>query len=945
MPTAATAAVMLPDAPALTAGAAGAVWLSGDGEVESLPLKEAARRLEAGAAPLVCNGRAMARRLGTARLPMFDLLELFAFARPARFCLPTARGLAEALDLPAPDTHEREAETLFTAAAALLADLAALDAGAAAQARGVAWVMARGHWPWGPAVLRALGAEPGTSPRSPLDGLRVWTRLPKWEDDGPLPPPGTLPVEPVEARAALKRLLGADSEERPQQRDYASAAAAAFLPRDKQGEPRLVLAEAGTGVGKTLGYIAPASVWARKNEGSVWISTFTRNLQRQLDGELDRLYPDPAEKARKVVVRKGRENYFCLLNYQEAVDRLAIGAADPVALGLMARWALATRDGDMAGGDFPAWLTDLLGWAATLDMTDTRGECTYAACLHYGRCFIERSIRRARRAEIVVANHALVMVQAALGGAMGGGDESTLPGRYVFDEGHHVFGAADSAFSAHLTGYEAADLRRWILGAEDSRRSRARGLRGRIDDLIADDERARELRDEILRAARALAGPGWRQRLAGGTPVGPTEAFLALVRQQVLARDENVDGAYSLETATQPPVPGLIEAADELAAALLRLEKPVAGLVGALFATLDTRAEDLDTATRNRIEAVCRSLERRAVLPLRGWRAMLAALAAETPPQFVDWFGVERADGHERDLGMHRHWVDPTLPFHEAVTEPAQGVLITSATLRDASGDEDADWAAADARTGAGHARAPAVHAAVPSPFDYPAQTRVLVVTDVGKNRAEDVAAAYRELFLAAGGGALGLFTAISRLRAVYQRIAAPLDRAGIELLAQHVDPMDTGTLIDIFRATEDACLLGTDAVRDGVDVPGRSLRLIVFDRVPWPRPDILHKARRRAFGGRAYDEMLTRLKLKQAYGRLVRRAGDRGVFVMLDRALPSRLAGAFPDGVEVTRLGLRDAVAATREFLGPGSGGLGRQDDQRQAQDQGAHGAPEGEW
>ena len=935
MPATATSSVMLPDAPALIAAAAGATWLSGDGEIESFPLREAQRRLESGTTPMVCNARAVMRRLAIARLPMYDLLDLFAFVRPARFCLPTPRGLSEALGLAAPASHEDEAESLFAAASSLLSELAALEPGDAAQARGTAWVMSRGHWPWGPAVLRALGAD-GGQPRSPMDGLRVWTKLPKWEDDGPPPPAGTMPVEPVEARAALKLLLGDDSEERPQQRDYASAVSAAFLPRDKQGEPRLVLAEAGTGVGKTLGYIAPASVWARKNEGSVWISTFTRNLQRQLDGELDRLYPDPVEKARKVVVRKGRENYFCLLNYQEAVDRLATGAADPVALGLMARWALATRDGDMMGGDFPAWLTDLLGYAATVDMTDTRGECTYSACLHYGRCFIERSIRKARRAEIVVANHALVMVQAALGG----GDEASLPGRYVFDEGHHVFGAADSAFSANLSGYETADLRRWILGAEDSRRSRARGLRGRIDDLIVSDDKAKEMRDEILRAAHALAGPGWRQRLGGGTPVGPTEKFLALVRQQVMARDENVDSAFSLECPTQPPVPGLIEAAEDLAAALLRLEKPVAGLIGALFADMDARAEELDTATRNRIEAVCRSLERRAVLPLRGWRAMLASLRDDTPPEFVDWLGIERVDGRDRDLGLHRHWVDPTLPFHEAVTEPAQGVLVTSATLRDASGDEDADWAAAEARTGARHARAAAARTAVPSPFDYPAQTRVLVVTDVNRNRPDDVAAAYRALFMAAGGGALGLFTAINRLRAVYQRLAAPLDQAGIELLAQHVDPMDTGTLIDIFRASEDACLLGTDAVRDGVDVPGRSLRLIVFDRVPWPRPDILHKARRQAFGGRAYEEMLTRLKLKQAYGRLVRRAGDRGVFVMLDRALPSRLSGAFPEWVEVMRMGLLDAVAETKEFLALG----GRQHDQQQADDQRRDGAPERE-
>src|SRR3546814_3224564 len=99
------------------------------------------------------------------------------------------------------------------------------------------------------------------------------------------------------------------------------------------------------------------------------------------------------------------------------------------------------------------------------------------------------------------------------------------------------------------------------------------------------------------------------------------------------------------------------------------------------------------------------------------------------------------------------------------------------------------------------------------------------------------------------------LFTAIARLRAVQRQIAQPLADGGIALYSQHVDGLDTGTLVDIFRAEEDSCLLGTDAVRDGVDVPGRALRLIAFDRVPWPRPDIIHKARREVFGeiGRAH--------------------------------------------------------------------------------------------
>ncbi len=921
--------VRLPDAAALVAGVRGAVWLSPAGEIETITLEQAARRLDSGPTPLVCHARATARRLGTEPFPACDLLELFAFVRPARFCLPTPRGLAEALGLAIPGTLEKEAESLIAAARSLLAELAAvagLPEGAAAL--GVAWAMARGGWPWGPAAVSAL-AGPGDAQaphsRAMAEGLKVWRRLPEWEEGGAEGLPDNWPVKPGEARARLAKLRGADAEERPEQMEYAAAVSAAFLPRERKDEPRMVLAEAGTGVGKTLGYIAPASVWAEKNQGPVWISTFTRNLQRQLDAELDRLYPDPDEKARKVVIRKGRENYFCLLNFEEAVGRLpGRGGTEAVALGLMARWALASRDGDMVGGDFPAWLADLLGRGLTVDLTDSRGECIYSACRHYGRCFIERSIRRARRAQIVVANHALVMVQAA----RGGGDQGSLPTRYVIDEGHHVFDAADGTYSAHLTGAETAELRRWVVGAEEGARSRARGLRLRIGDLVADDNAAMEALHEALKAGHALPGPGWRQRLDGGAPVGPAEAFLALVRQQVYARAPRTESPYSLETGTQPPVDGLVDAAHGLEAALARLGRPLVALCRALNSLLDVEADELETTERRRIEAMCRSLERWRVPQIQGWRAMLRALdrgEADPAPdsdaedEFVDWFGVERAGGRDRDVGLHRHWVDPTRPFAEVVVEPAHGVLVTSATLRDGTGDEDADWAAAIQRTGAGHLRSEAVRAAVPSPFDYASQTRVLVVTDVNRADPAQVAAAYRELFLAAGGGALGLFTAIRRLRRVFEGIAEPLDAAGLKLMAQHVDAMDTGTLIDIFRAEEDACLLGTDAVRDGVDVPGRSLRLIVFDRVPWPRPDILHRARKRAFGGRAYDEMLTRLKLKQAYGRLVRRADDRGVFVLLDRALPTRLTGAFPEGVAVRRVGLAEAVRETRAFLAEG--------------------------
>ena len=273
-------------APALVAGGGGAVWIEPGGEAEILSLSLAARRLRGSPAPLVCHARALARRLGTGPIRGLDLLELFAFAHPARFCLPTPRGLAQALDLPLPGTQAAEARSLSAAAATLLAKLASA---AEAEALGIARAMAEGGWTWGPAVLAALA---DSSARRLGPGLDVWNRLREWEERPPVAAPSNLPVGSGEARERLARLLGGVAEDRPQQSDYAAGVAAAFAPRERAGEPRVVLAEAGTGVGKTLGYIAPASVWAEKNAGTVWISTFTRNLQRQLDAEMDRLYPD-----------------------------------------------------------------------------------------------------------------------------------------------------------------------------------------------------------------------------------------------------------------------------------------------------------------------------------------------------------------------------------------------------------------------------------------------------------------------------------------------------------------------------------------------------------------------------------------------------------------------------------------------------------------------------
>ncbi len=545
--------VLVPHAPVLVAGFREVLWLHPDGEIETLAPADARSRVER-ETPMVCHGPATARRLDMPGFPALDLLELFAFVHPARFCVPTPRGLAAALGLPPPGSSPEACVTLATVARALLEKLAEeVDP----ELRAIAEVMDRGGWLWGPAVLAALpAAEPGILRKAA--GLRVWIGLGEWSEPAPAPPPGNEPVDPEEARSRLAELLGAAAERRPQQADYAAAVAPAFAPRDQPDQPRAVLAEAGTGVGKTLGYIAPASLWAEKNQGSVWISTYTRNLQTQIAGELDRLYPDPALKRRHVVIRKGRENFLCLLNYEDAVGAAMGRPGRPAGhLGLIARWIAASEAGDLVAGDFPGWLGELIGRGRVGWLADRRGECIHSACPHFRRCFVEKNIRQARQARIVVANHALVMAQAALGGL----DDATVPTRYVFDEGHHLLDAADNAFSVRLSGQEGRELRRWIVGAEAGGRSRARGLRRRIGDLVEGDEDGAKALLDALAAARVLPGDGWAQRVAEGRGQQGFERFLVLVRQQVLARAVLADSGYGLEAEARPPIEGLVEAA------------------------------------------------------------------------------------------------------------------------------------------------------------------------------------------------------------------------------------------------------------------------------------------------------------------------------------------------------------------------------------------------
>jgi len=668
--------------PALHASHSG-IWICGpDGESRAIGKGEAIG-LVAETPHIMLNGPLLGQRLGYPDLSGLDLLELYAFIFPARFVVPTPAGLAKTLGLPEPQ-QEADIAALYRDAAAQLLD--GLDGSDWPEREG-AWsgaqALFRLRWPWAGEVSQRLKKP------EQAEGW-LFSKLEEWEEEPARPAPRSVSLDPGETLAKLNALTGKGAEDRKGQKSYAAAVAEIFNPRKIKGAPNMLLAEAGTGIGKTLGYLAPASLWSQQAGGAVWISTFTKALQRQLDQETRRIYPDEATFRSKVVVRKGRENYLCLLNLEDALQGGFAGRAAILAH-LVARWAAYSKDGDMVGGDLPGWLTTLFRRNGATALTDRRGECVYAGCPHFRKCFIEKSSRASQQADIVIANHALVMVNAARGR-----EQQNRPTRLIFDEGHHLFDAADSMFAARLSGQEAIEIRRWVIGPESKNRGRRRGLAARLADLASYDDEGGRAIEGARHAAEMLPSDGWLGRLGENEPFGPIEALLGEVRKMVFARDESqsADAGYGLETELTEIEGPMIDAVATAAEAMDGLLKPLVRLGQRIEHLIEEGPDWMDAPARARMEGALSSLGWRCDT-LSGWLSLLARIGGPADPDFVDWLMIDRFEGREYDICICRHWLDPTIPVSETVIKPSHGVMVTSATLKGGG-----EWETARARGG-----------------------------------------------------------------------------------------------------------------------------------------------------------------------------------------------------------------------------------------------------
>ena len=669
-------------------------------------------------------------------------------------------------------------------------------------------------------------------------------------------------------RGAVARHLGR-FEDRPSQRDFAAHVA------DGYNDGGVLLLEAGTGVGKSFGYLVPALAWARANGERTVVSTNTINLQAQLVAKDLPLLADAlgGEPRASFALLKGWRNYLCLARLGTAqLGQASLLEPDKVdELLSIAAWAGHTADGTL--GDLPFTPAPEV-WDEVSAEPDL---CPRLTCPHFERCFLFRARRKAAEADVVVVNHHLLAADLAVRQqADNWQDAAVLPPyrRLVLDEAHHLEDVAATHLGVHVT---SRGLQRTLGRLE-------RNGKGLLPTL------AREL--------------GARQDLL-------SKASADLLRERLLPA---LSDARRRTEALVLRLHGRLEAA---AGGVLRLDEAFAA--DGIWA--EGLAADLDGAVaafralHDHVETIADRLEQgeeserrtQLLLELRGAVRRLEAASdglnrtlrpAAGGPPVVRW--LERRGQRGSHVALAAVPLDLAPLLRELVFDRAETVVLTSATLA-AGGEFDF----LESRLGLGGDRSPVtVREVLPSPFDYPSQCLFGVPDDVPEPRedeaahAEAVARIAAEVCHASDGGMFVLFTSHAALRRAAVELR-PVLGPRWPLLVQGEAPRET--LLHRFRAAGNAVLLGTDSFWEGVDVPGRALRALVLTKLPFKVPsEPITQARLERLGEEGLDGFFhyllphAALKLKQGFGRLIRSSADAGVVLLLDRRVLTRRYGAM---------------------------------------------------
>jgi ATP-dependent DNA helicase DinG len=643
-------------------------------------------------------------------------------------------------------------------------------------------------------------------------------------------------------------------EPRAGQVEMAAAVARAF---ETDG---VLLAEAGTGTGKTLAYLVPA-ILSRER---VLISTGTKNLQEQIFFKDIPALRDALGIPFSATYMKGRANYLCL----HKLDRLNEGAglaSHDVFLPIVSRWAGRTETGDRAElSDLPE---DVAFWNEVAAAADT---CLGAECPRYDDCFVTKMRQRAAASDVVIVNHHLLCADAAVR-RNAYGEVIPACSRAILDEAHQLEDVATQYFGYNVSNHRIERLARDVQQLADA-------------DLVQEPKTTSDLLQTVERvrdqAQAFFAELAFAHRGTGGT---------GRVKSEERVR------------ATAETLGEVRETAAELSGALDAIDSALA--LAAKRGSMSAQAGDGGQPDQDRedLDEIIAALAQRAT-DLRDDLRLLLKADDDRYVYFVEFRG--------RGVFLRASPIDVSAIVRELLLDRMRTTVLTSATLT-VDGSFDYIRSRLGIRT--------AAEIRLPSEFNFEEQTILYLPRRMPDPRSDNFAmAAGREvieILRRTRGRAFVLFTSYATLRAVQAVAEMALD---YPILVQGTAPRSQ--LLNQFRTTPHAVLFATSSFWQGVDVVGEALSCVIVDKLPFASPSDPITAARvdaiRAHGGDPFGEYqvpLAILALQQGLGRLIRHRQDRGVLAILDprlrtKAYGSRFVASLPPAPVVHDLAAVDA-------------------------------------
>jgi len=628
-------------------------------------------------------------------------------------------------------------------------------------------------------------------------------------------------------------------------------------------EGRHLLVEAGTGTGKSMAYLIPAALWSIQNNRRVVISTNTINLQDQL---INKDIPD-LRKALGIDIRatvlKGRANYLCPRRLESLRRRGPENPDEMRILGKVLVWLQGTHTGDRAEIN----LNGPVERQVWMRVSAEDEGCTTENCLKRtgGACPFYQARMSAQSAHILVVNHALLLSDVATGNRV-------LP-EYeylIIDEGHHMEDATTNALSYHATlseidrilkilGGPSGGTLGWLLSATqdvllpgdhaqlNQQVQHATDLAFRFENLVRRFFTSIDQFLEEQREGRAINQYAHQVRILPATRAQPAWFEVEKAWDEVILTLEPL-----LETITQ------------LAQGIAEIQEVLAEEDEELYSSLVTLLRSLSELKDN-----------------------VNALVFEPSSEQIYWAELQ-SKSYQPSLHaapLHIGSLMERYLWNEKVS-----VILTSATLT-AAGEFDYLRGRLNA--------ADAYDLALGSPFDFETSALLYLVSDIpepsdrnGHQRA--IENGLIRLCRATGGRTLVLFTSYEQLKRTSQSISSILAKDDI-LVYEQGEGASPHTLLETFRSTERAVLLGTRAFWEGVDVPGQALSVLVIAKLPFDVPsDPIVAARAESFEDPFYQYSIPEaiLRFRQGFGRLIRTQFDHGVVAVFDRRLLSKTYG-----------------------------------------------------